>query len=252
MNFHVLNIGVSNYIRGICAILSLIRKSKRGPFLHAWNRTGFDGVFSVSFSQYGEDLALIHLLEQKTGRYLDVGAHHPARFSNTRLLYDQGWSGVNVEANPNLIPELKRKRPRDKTICGFVGSHDEYIFHIFKEPAISTANKDWKEKFINEGQSIESDIRVKGVTLYDLITTNFSSSTLDLLLIDAEGSDFDVLQSGSFEKLAKNLHPTWVLVETPGPYRTALEQETIKYLRDFNYEPILFLPMSAILRKTIT
>ena len=235
--------------RGIRAIVSLLRISKWGPFLHAWDRTKFDHDFSVSYSQGGEDLALIHLVGNGHFRYLDIGAHHPDRFSNTRLLYDMGWSGVNVDANPSLIPELKRKRSRDLIICACVGTKSEYIFTIFREPAISTANQDWKAKFLDQNQHIESEIRVKGVTLFDLISDNFPNGDLELLLIDAEGSDFDVLQSGSFEKLPENLHPNWILVETPRPLSRALEQETVKYLKSFDYEPVLVLPMSTILKK---
>ena len=229
--------------------MSLFNPSTWGPFLHAWDRTRFDHDFSVSFSQSGEDLALIQLLEQKLGKYLDVGAHHPDRFSNTRLLYDRGWSGINVEANPNLIPELKRKRPRDLTICACVGTKSEYIFTLFKEPAISTANQDWKKKFLEQEQIIDSEIKVTGISLYELITKNFSSGDLDLLLVDAEGSDFDVIQSGNFENLPVGLFPKWILVETPRPLSKALQEETVKYLQGFDYEPILILPMSTILKK---
>jgi FkbM family methyltransferase len=240
---------MSNYLLGIRAILSLIRKSRRGPFLHAWNLTRFDQVFSASFSQGGEDLALLHLLEKEVGKYLDIGAHHPDRFSNTRLLYDSGWSGINVEANPNLIAEFKKKRPRDITICACVGSQDEYLFNIFEEPALSTANLDWKKKFLDEGQRVESEIRVTGISLYELITKHFPSGDLDLLLVDAEGSDFDVIQSGNFENLPVGLFPKWILVETPRPLSKALQEETVKYLQGFDYEPILILPMSTILKQ---
>jgi len=31
---------------------------------------------------------------QSTGFYVDVGAHHPKRFSNTYFFYKKGWSGI--------------------------------------------------------------------------------------------------------------------------------------------------------------
>lgn len=235
--------------RGLRAVISLLKIEKWGPFLHAWDRTKFDHDFSVSFSQGGEDLALIQLLHQRPGRYLDIGAHHPDRFSNTRLLYDRGWSGVNVEANPRLIPKLKRKRPRDLTISACVGTKSRYIFTIFKEPAISTASQDWKEKFLSENQLIDSEIEVNGITLFELITTYFTAGDLDLLLIDAEGSDLEVLQSGYFEKLSDKYHPTWILIETLASVQNALKQPSVKLLSNFGYEPFLVLPMSTILKK---
>lgn len=235
--------------RGLCAIVSLLRKSKWRPFLHAWDTTKFDHDFKVSFSQGGEDLALIQLLHQNQGRYLDIGAHHPDRISNTRLLYDRGWSGVNVEANPRLIPKLKNKRPRDLTINACVGTESRYSFTIFAEPAISTASQEWREKFLNENQLIDSEIEVKGITLFELITTYFRAGDLDLLLIDAEGSDLDVLKSGHFERLSEKQRPAWILIETLASVQNALRQPSVKLLSSFGYEPIFVLPMSTILRK---
>ena len=47
------------------------------------------------FSQNGEDLILNRLFENKTnGFFVDIGAHHPVRFSNTYLFYLNGWSGI--------------------------------------------------------------------------------------------------------------------------------------------------------------
>jgi hypothetical protein len=41
----------------------------------------------LCYAQDGEDLILDRLLEgQQSGFYVDIGAHHPLRFSNTYLL----------------------------------------------------------------------------------------------------------------------------------------------------------------------
>ena len=41
--------------------------------------------------------------KQKLGFYVDVGAHHPKRFSNTYFFYKQGWNGINIDAMPNSM-----------------------------------------------------------------------------------------------------------------------------------------------------
>ena len=52
-----------------------------------------------SFSQEGEDLLIDRMFDgQSVGFYVDVGAHHPTRFSNTYLLYLRGWRGINIDA----------------------------------------------------------------------------------------------------------------------------------------------------------
>jgi len=64
----------------------------------------FDGYALKSYSQEGEDMILRRLFEkQNTGFYVDVGAHHPKRFSNTFFFYKKGWRGINIDAMPNSM-----------------------------------------------------------------------------------------------------------------------------------------------------
>ena len=47
-----------------------------------------DGYSLKSYSQEGEDMILRRLFEKQIqGFYVDVGAHHPKRFSNTYYFY---------------------------------------------------------------------------------------------------------------------------------------------------------------------
>src|SRR3989344_293995 len=67
-----------------------------------------------SYSQQGEDLIIDKLLVgKKKGFYVDVGAHDPVRFSNTKRFYDKGWSGINIDPNPWLIKKFQKQRDRD-------------------------------------------------------------------------------------------------------------------------------------------
>lgn len=238
-------------LKGLKAVASLINPKTWGPFLRAWEKTRFDHDFIVSYSQFGEDLALLNLLGQKPGRYLDVGAHHPSRFSNTRLLYDRGWSGINVDANPELINAFKKLRPRDINLSACVGLLPSYKFTIFKEPAISTFNQDWKDKFLASGRPVHKEIIVQGTTLRTLLNIYFPEGALDLLLIDAEGADFEILQSADFYSLPIERHPRFILVEAPQPVAVALEEKTVNLLKAFGYQPAVILPSSTILAKPI-
>lgn len=68
-------------------------------------------------------MILSRFFEQKrTGFYVDVGAHHPTRFSNTYLFYLRGWHGVNVDAMPGSMAEFRRLRPRDLNIEALISS----------------------------------------------------------------------------------------------------------------------------------
>src|SRR5262249_8232028 len=67
-----------------------------------------------SYSQEGEDLILDRILDSKrTGFYIDVGCHHPFRFSNSYLFYRRGWQGICVDPLPEAKSSFRRYRPRD-------------------------------------------------------------------------------------------------------------------------------------------
>lgn len=229
------------------AIVSLLRKRTWGPYLEAWETTGFDHAFSISWSQGGEDLALLQLLPSTPGTYIDVGAHHPSRFSVTRHLYQRGWRGLNIDANPDAIASFLRDRPDEISLNACVGNLDRYSFHIFTEPAISTNNDEWRKRFLSESQAIKRTIEMQGVTLYSIITQYFTARP-DLLLVDAEGSDFDVLKSCRWDELPEFLWPGWIICETSPPASTVQNFTHVKFLLDLGYEIYCILPMSTILK----
>ena len=69
------------------------------------------------YSQEGEDIILRHIFgDQTKGFYVDVGAHHPKRFSNTCYFYDRRWQGINLDTLPGSMWFLQKLRPRDKNL----------------------------------------------------------------------------------------------------------------------------------------
>src|SRR2546423_8590334 len=93
---------------------------------------------NFSFSQFGEDLALLRYFEERRGFYVDIGAHHPVRFSNTYLLYQRGWSGINVDANADALDLFRSRRPRDVNLHAAVSDIvQEVEFSVYEESALS-------------------------------------------------------------------------------------------------------------------
>ena len=218
-------------------------------FLHTSELTKFDHPFSVSWSQAGEDLALLAVIgNQKLGSYIDIGAHHPSRFSVTRHLYRVGWSGVNVEANPDLINRFEKERSRDTNLCVAVGLEPTYSFSIFEEPALSTFDPGWRDKFISENNKISKVVEVEGRKLRRILDEFSPVNRIDLLSIDAEGSDLQVLQSLELDTLEKSRFPTWLLLEAAPPVKNALETPAVKLAIKSGYEPHLVLAMSTLLK----
>jgi FkbM family methyltransferase len=219
-----------------------------GPFVDAYCATGFDHAFSVSFAQAGEDLALLQMFRNRIGRYLDIGAHHPSRFSVTRLLHDSGWSGVNVDANPQLIDMFRRVRPKDESVSAFVG-HAQHghtrPFHIFSERAISTGDPAWRDKFLEEGNYLEQTIQVPVISLAEITASHFGDHPPNLLNVDCEGADEEVLRSGDWT----TCRPEVVVVETTGSVQAAARSRSVTFLQHVGYEIHFVLPMATILKR---
>lgn len=235
--------------RALKALSSLRKKKTWGPFVEAYETTHFDHGFSVSWSQAAEDLALQAVLSAiDKGRYLDIGAHHPTRFSVTRHLFQRGWSGINVDANSDLLEEFLRTRPNDISLNYCVGDKEEYQLSVFNETAISTVSPNWDAKFVQEN-NVRNVIRtVPGIRLRELLDTYFPENGPDFLNIDIEGADYEALKSGELDTLPFERRPVWILVESNAPLSNALGTDTVHLLISYGYEIWLVLPFATLLR----
>ena len=83
-----------------------------------------------NFSQEGEDLFLIDFFkDKKEGFYVDVGAFHPFRISNTYALYKKGFKGINIDISATSIDFFNFARPDDINLN--VGATDKFENKIF-------------------------------------------------------------------------------------------------------------------------
>ena len=108
-------------------------------FLFSLSHIFFDLYAIKCYSQEGEDMILRRIFEEKNGFYVDVGAHHPRRFSNTYYFYKQGWTGISIEPNPQAAKAFKSDRPRDINLCIGVSDTESILkYYYFDEPALNT------------------------------------------------------------------------------------------------------------------
>lgn len=197
----------------------------------------FDGYALRSYSQEGEDMILRRLFEkQQTGFYVDVGAHHPKRFSNTYFFYKKGWRGINIDAMPNSMKPFEKIRPRDINIEKPVSDKKQILtYYAFNEPALNGFSKELSNQRANQNNNyhiiFKKDIETS--TLTEILDNNLlQNQEIDFLSIDVEGLDFMVLKSNSFEKYK----PKVILIEILGSSLNDIENNKIsKYLKDFDY-----------------
>ena len=65
-----------------------------------------------SYSQFGEDLVIKNFFKNKIGKYVDIGCFNPIKYNNTCLLYNEGWSGLNIDLNSTSIDLFKIARKK--------------------------------------------------------------------------------------------------------------------------------------------
>ena len=158
------------------------------------------------FSQSGEDVILNIILrnEREKGIFVDIGAYHPFRFSNTFLLYLDGWRGVNVDANQGAIDAFNTIRPQDINIRALVSDKvEELEFCRYAEGAFNTANRvsiEGLSKSTNPQTKLVGTDRLTTMTPNQIFDQHVGSKKFDFLNIDIEGLDRKVLYSIDFSR----------------------------------------------------
>jgi FkbM family methyltransferase len=195
----------------------------------------------ISFSQWGEDAVLQHLLladdpQIARGWYVDCGCHHPQQYSNTMLLHMRGWTGINIDANPEYIRLFNECRPRDINVWSGVGvANEERDFYRFEIGAVSTLSErqaaEWQSR---NGWKLRDIVKIQVRTINDLLTTHLpAGQRIDYLNIDIEGLDREVVAQMDFVRfrprvLSVELHGLSIVDSAGDP--------TVALLRGAGYE----------------
>ncbi len=193
----------------------------------------------LSYSQEGEDILLKRIFEYRDigsgGFYVDVGAHHPYRFSNTYFFYKLGWCGINIDATPNSMDAFNATRPNDINLEYAVSDKEEkLIYYIFNEPALNSFDKKLsleRAKISNYQIIAEKEINTR--RLDSILEQRLDKNKeIDFMSIDVEGFDFNVLKSNNWDKY----RPKVVLVEIlKTDLDDILQNETYRFLKTKGY-----------------
>jgi FkbM family methyltransferase len=172
-----------------------------------------DPYLLLSYSQEGEDLIASRKLAGIVGGlYVDVGAHHPRRFSNTMLFYRRGWRGLNIDPNPTAIRLFERERTRDINLCvGVADTSGLLTFYAFNEPAVSTFDANVANDLLrNSPYRLLEQRQVRVDRLENILARHLPpEQAIALMSIDVEGLDLDVMRSNDWDRF----RPRCLLVE---------------------------------------
>ena len=166
------------------------------------------------YSSEGEDLFLKKKLNlKKKGFYVDVGAYHPIRKSNTMILYQNGWRGINIDVNQFSIDLFNFARPHDANYNVAISDKNEKInFYSSKDndPQTTASLIFLKYDYINKNRKY-SKKKIEAKTLNSVLqNSKYKHQEIDFLNIDVQGYDYKVLKSLDF----KIYKPKYICVET--------------------------------------
>ena len=214
---------------------------------------GVDPHATVSYAQEGEDLILLRLFgNAHRGFYVDVGAHHPSRFSNTCALYQRCWCGINIDANPAAIDEFRKHRPSDINVCtGIAEAAGSLTFYRFNEAALDTFDPALAaQRSALPGYRLIDRSEVMVRRLDEVLTEHLPKGQgIDILSVDAEGYDLQVLKSNDWTRF----RPRVLLVEARGTDIDKLSAEpSCVFARTVGYRPVAKTINTVILRDNVS
>ncbi len=161
-----------------------------------------------TYSMLGEDLyTLKYFKNLDKGFYVDVGAYHPFFWSNTQLLFQKNWEGINIDINPISVEIFNKARPNDYNINAAVSNKNKKYINYYTKNIINTLSttilSSAKTSFLNKDYNIR---KAKCYKLNNIISkTKFKNRRIDFLNIDTEKSEVDVLKSLNFSKYKPKL-----------------------------------------------
>lgn len=208
-------------VRGIALVAAFAALAcGPGPWPEDCAPSHYEG--GAFYSQLYEDYVLSMVFAGvDKGVYVDVGANDPSHFSVTKWFYERGWSGVNIDANPQFAPLYAKQRPRDINL--FVGVDEKAgsltFYKISDAPGVRSFRVAGLSTF---DSSIAAEHRSHGFLVREIevplqrldhLLAEHGVTRIDFLNVDVEGFERNVLASIDFEAT----RPAVVMVESTHP-----------------------------------
>jgi len=146
------------------------------------------------YSEHNEDEFLDRYFKDvNAGFFVDIGANDGVKGSNTRKLYDKGWSGVCVEPALDSFAALERNyanQNRVRLVHGAVtdvsGPVTFYQHKKLEFCGLNSAHKRWADLF---DPGTWDEFSIQSFRLEDLELP----PTFDFLSVDTEGGDLLII-----------------------------------------------------------
>ncbi len=174
------------------------------------------------YSQYSEDKWITENLKlPDIGIFIDIGAAHPEKFSNSLHFEEKGWNVICIEPQQEFYQLLKEKRKTvlQAAIRNFDGTTD---FFVREDKYLSSSNI-----------SVEGVVNKISVLSYKLSTIlkMYFINKVDILSIDVEGGEMEILESINFKDTKIEI----LIVEFNTIGYESKELDLVKFLKKKGY-----------------
>jgi FkbM family methyltransferase len=172
----------------------------------------------ISHAQNFEDVMLWRAFGHlRRGFYIDAGAGDPDDLSVTRLFYEHGWHGINIEPNATHFARLSLVRTRDVNLPLALSDCDgrRPFFKVHDNDDISTLREDIAELHKNAGWEVDR-LEIDTTTLAAVCRRHAINWKIHFLKIDAEGSESAILAGAELMQF----RPQIIVIEATVPNST--------------------------------
>mgnify|MGYP000213849566 FL=1 len=166
---------------------------------------------SDDYSQLGEQMVVMNILgrmdQSKINKvYVDIGAYHPYKGSNTYKLYLKNWRGVVVDPNPEKTKYFSIERPLDICITKAVIPDS---WNMTEVEMLASNNHDARESItpeLNKNNHLD-----KATAQHSYIAQTIKASKViemcreklgmpAFMSVDIEGLEGELIQGTDFQK----------------------------------------------------
>jgi len=191
----------------------------------------------ISYAQNFEDVILNRIFSDiEKGFYVDIGAHHPEVDSVTKLFYERGWNGINIEPSSESFKLFETERVRDINLNVACGSANGLVeFYQFEDSGLSTIKNVIADQHAVSGRRYINKFVI--IKVLDDILEEYEIGDIHFLKVDVEGAEKDVLSGIDLRRY----NPWVVLVEATEPNKTQKNHEEWEFiLKNAGYKFVYF------------
>lgn len=127
-------------------------------------------------------------------RFLDIGAYDGETFSSTLGLVEKGWSGLYVEPNPLVLPQLREiaKRSGSEVLPVAIGSVCDTLPFYMNADMVSSLDKRHTDMWAKNNAMTFEAVPVQVLDVESLGT--IAGRNFDVLNLDVEGLNWDIFK----------------------------------------------------------